>query len=277
MAVPAWFEVAERVFVQQHHNLMMNRGLVVGDEECLVIDTGPGDSEGRELAESVRGMTTLPWRVATTHGHYDHSLGVAPFGSCPVYAHHRMPAAFAHWLEHERDDTVRMIRENAGDEFADLVAGATPVMPDRLVTSREVLELGNCSVVLIAVGPGHTDHDLVVAVPSSGVVFWGDLVEEGADPDFEGSHPLEWGRVVSDLLDSVEVGLARINVPGHGSIMTRERVEEQAVALMRLGALLGDGLDRGVGVEALVARTRPSGFGEAALEAAARAALARSG
>ncbi|MCW2717936.1 hypothetical protein [Pseudonocardia sp.] len=38
---------------------------------------------------------------------------------------------------------------------------------------------------LRALGRGHTDRDLVVRVPDAGLVFAGDLVEQGAPPALE--------------------------------------------------------------------------------------------
>ncbi|WP_168582303.1 MBL fold metallo-hydrolase [Gephyromycinifex aptenodytis] len=273
MREPEWVEVADGVFVWQHSDLLLNCGLVVGEKECLVVDAGAGDARGRELAHAVRRVSDLPWRVVVTHGHYDHALGVSAFTPCPVYAHHRMPARFTQWLREGRQATVAELREAGADELAQLVATATPVSPDHLVTQRQTLDLGGRSVTLIPLGPAHTDHDLVVAVPGSGAVFWGDVVEEGADPDFEGSYPLEWGQSLSRLLDSAEVGLAGVNVPGHGSVMTREGVEEQCVALIRLSEALRVGKERGADPAALVSAASVAGFGEPALEVAAQAVL----
>lgn len=268
-----WVEVADEVYVRHHSELLLNCGLVVGEEECLVIDTGFGDAQGEDLARSVRQVTSLPWRVVLTHGHYDHSLGVSAFGNVPVYAHHRMSEVFNEWVHGGRQATVQGLRAAKAYELAESVATATPVVPEHLVSEREVLDLGGRSAVLIPVGPAHTDHDLVVAIPGSGAVFWGDLIEDGADPDFTDSYPLTWGQAVSTLLDSVEIGLASVHVPGHGSVMTRESVEEQCVSLIRLGDLLGEGVARGEGIPALVARAQVCGFGKTALEAAATEAL----
>lgn len=184
-----------------------------------------------------------------------------------------MSKVFSDWIHAGRKATVQELRAAKAYDLAESVATATPVVPEHLVTEREVLDLGGRSVVLIPVGPAHTDHDLVVAVPGSGAVFWGDLVEDGADPDFMGSYPLTWGQAVSTLLDSVEVGLASVHIPGHGSVMTRESVEEQCVSLIRLGDLLGEGIARGEDMPALVARAQVCGFGKMAVEAAAAQAL----
>ena len=41
-------------------------------------------------------------------------------------------------------------------------------------------------------GRGHTDHDIVIEVPGTDVVFGGDLVENGNVPFFNDGYPLEW-------------------------------------------------------------------------------------
>ncbi len=79
-------------------------------------------------------------------------------------------------------------------------------------------------------GLGHTDHDLVIAVPDAGVVFAGDLVEQGAPPDFGDSHPEHWPSTVDALLalDPITV------VPGHGGPVDHAFVRTQHAELTQL-------------------------------------------
>lgn len=274
MRSPRWVEVAERVFVRRHPELLLNCGLVVGDDACAVVDTRAGLDLGRDLAESVREVTPLPWHVVNTHAHYDHCLGNAAFLPCPIHAQAGLPAALAAWAAHGRAATVAEIRALGDEDLAVRVETAEVVPPDHLVDRRATLDLGGRLVQFLHAGPGHTDHDLVVAVPDAGVVFWGDLVEEGADPDFADSFPLTWGEAVSRLLETVEVGLARVMIPGHGSSMTREAVEEQCVALIQLADLLTRARPNAADLDDLAGALVGSGFGEDARVAAAAAVLA---
>jgi glyoxylase-like metal-dependent hydrolase (beta-lactamase superfamily II) len=102
--------------------------------------------------------------------------------------------------------------------------------PDRTIERTIELHIGDRAVVVHFLGRGHTDGDVVVEVPDADVIFVGDLIEEGAPPSFEDSFPLDWPSTASALLP-----LARgVVVPGHGDIVDRKFVENQASDLLRV-------------------------------------------
>jgi glyoxylase-like metal-dependent hydrolase (beta-lactamase superfamily II) len=105
--------------------------------------------------------------------------------------------------------------------------------PDRTFEERAVVDVGDRQVELRYLGRGHTDHDAVVLVPGTGVLFAGDLLEGGAVPSFGDSYPLEWPATVDRLLPLVE----RIAVPGHGDPGGPDWVAEQAAALYAVADL----------------------------------------
>lgn len=266
MRAAPWTEIADRVFVQRNDYLDVNVGLVVGDALCLVVDTGWDEQRGFELARSVRAVTSLPWQVVLTHAHFDHAYGTAALTPAPVWG----TPGCAHWLgplggDH-RERVMGELRATGEFDVADRVAATRLVPPDRLVAHREHVDLGGRSAHLLYGGLGHTDHDLVLAVPDAGAVFWGDLLEVGADPAYDDGYPRDWGNTLSHLLDTVEVGLARICVPGHGGVVGRDAVEEQCDQHQRLAWFLGEGLGCGErDPAALVRRGLGSGFGEDAV------------
>jgi glyoxylase-like metal-dependent hydrolase (beta-lactamase superfamily II) len=99
--------------------------------------------------------------------------------------------------------------------------------PDRTFDEQVFVDVGDRQVELRYLGRGHTDHDAIVLVPGSGVIFAGDLLENGAVPSFGDSYPLDWPATVDRLVPLVE----RIAVPGHGDPGGAEWVAEQAAAL----------------------------------------------
>ena len=76
-------------------------------------------------------------------------------------------------------------------EFAGSIEAVEISPPDQVFDDAVTLDVGNRSVVLAYHGLGHTDGDVVVAVPGAGVLFAGDLVEEGAPPQFHDGYPLD--------------------------------------------------------------------------------------
>lgn len=266
MSLGPWTEIADRVFVHRHEYLDANVGLVVGDAQCVVIDTGWDEQRGVALAASVRDITPLPWQVVLTHAHFDHAYGTAAFMPTHVWG----TPGCAYWLSQLGDQlkarVMGELRATGEFEVADRVATTRLVPPDRLVPHHEYLDLGGRWVHLLYGGVGHTDHDLVLAVPDAGTVFWGDLLEVGADPAYEDGYPRDWGNTLSHLLDTVEAGLARTSVPGHGGVVGRDTVEEQCEQHRRLAWYLGEGIGAGErDPEALVRRGLGSGFGEDAV------------
>ena len=222
MAEP-WREVGSDVFVRRHQSFDLNVGLVVGDGGCLVIDTRATHGQARDLIEAIRTITPYPWTVVNTHNHFDHCFGNRVFRPTEIWAHQRCADGLRRLGETQRY-LVRGLAEQEGrthlaTELADVVIDP----PDRVFTDATDLVVGDRPVALRYLGRGHTDHDIVVVVPDAGVIFTGDLVEEGAPPSFDDSFPLNWPATVAGLLP---MGRA-VFVPGHGAVVDRDFVERQ--------------------------------------------------
>ncbi|HYS41637.1 MAG TPA: MBL fold metallo-hydrolase, partial [Pseudonocardiaceae bacterium] len=211
-------------------------GLIVGDGACLVVDTRGDLVQGAEWAAAVREVTKAPWTVAITHSHWDHCFGTAEFLPSDVWAHEGCRADLTATGIKQRDDVARRYRESGRPdltELADLISVVEPVLPDRLVRDRAELTVGGRSVVLAYFGPGHTDNDLVVQVPDAGVVFAGDLVEQGAPPSFGDAYPAAWPTAVDGI-----IGLGPTVVsPGHGEPVGLDFVAGQRDELTRIAEL----------------------------------------
>ncbi|HET9255534.1 MAG TPA: MBL fold metallo-hydrolase, partial [Pseudonocardiaceae bacterium] len=233
-----WVEVGDGVLARRYAELDLSAGLVIGAQRCLVIDTRGDPDQGAELCAAVREVTRRPCAVVITHAHFDHCLGTAAFLPAPVWAHPRC-----------RDDLAR----GGAAQHAEALAWAgalrrepvpvVPVVPDHLVADRAELDLGDRQVLLTHPGPGHTDHDIAVWSPDTGVLFAGDLVEQGADPDFTDAYPLDWPAALTRLL---RLG-PRVVVPGHGDPVGADFATAQRDDLATMAdlcrAMLADYLD----------------------------------
>ncbi len=220
-----WIELADGVLVRRYAELDLSVGLVIGDLGCLVVDTRSDPGQGAELHAAVREITHLPCGVVITHAHFDHCLGTAAFLPAAVWAHPRC-----------RDDLARGGAMQHAEALAWGRAHRTlvhPVVPDHLVVDQIEIDLGGRQVLLIHAGLGHTDHDIALWSPNTGVLFAGDLVEQGADPDFTDAHPLEWPAAVTELLQLDP----RVVVPGHGDPVDAEFVAAQRDDLAALADL----------------------------------------
>ncbi|GAA0531439.1 MBL fold metallo-hydrolase [Saccharopolyspora thermophila] len=232
----SWREVGDGVFVRRYGELDLSVGLVVGAESALVIDTRGDRAQGAELAAAVRRVTPLPWQVVITHGHFDHCFGTAAFLPAPVWAHERCPSHLARTAADQREQWVRHYREQGDAATAEALAASSPTVPDHLVSDAADLDLGGRTAQLRHLGPGHTDHDVVVVVPDSGAVFAGDLVEQGAPPDFEDAHPQHW----PSTLDALLALNPAIVVPGHGDPVEPAFVRTQRTDIAQLAGICRD-------------------------------------
>jgi glyoxylase-like metal-dependent hydrolase (beta-lactamase superfamily II) len=225
-----WREIGDRVYVRRHSSFDVNVGLVVAAGNCLVIDTLSTHEQARELIESIRTITAEPWAVVNTHAHFDHCFGNAMFRPAPIWGHSRTARAIREFGATQRQTAREFAGEQGDPRLVREVDSVRLDPPDRTIDRTTNLELGDRTVVLHFLGRGHTDGDLVVEVPDTEVLFVGDLIEEGAPPSFEDSFPLDWPGTASALLPLA----SGVVVPGHGDIVDRKFVENQASDLTRV-------------------------------------------
>lgn len=279
MSEVSWREVAPGVHVRRHEELKLNCGLVVGEQRALVVDTRSFDRQGSDLLRAVREITDLELVVVNTHAHFDHCFGNAAFRDSQIYAHSGAADDLLRTGEHQRRQVVEHLRSTDREDIARDVEATEIVLPFYLVEEDTAIDLGGREVELLYAGRGHTDHDLAVAVPDAGVVFAGDLVEEGADPAMEDAFPMEWAATLEALLERPAGVLSETWVPGHGLVVDRSFVQEQAAVLGRLAETFTEVLaDRPTGVDMLASAARGLGLEDHTLrQAAVRALELRSG
>jgi glyoxylase-like metal-dependent hydrolase (beta-lactamase superfamily II) len=222
--------VADGVLVRRYAELDLSVGLLIGSDHCLVVDTRSDPGQGAELHAAVREVTRQPCTVVLTHAHFDHCLGTAAFLPAPVWAHPRCRDDLARGGAAQHAEALSWYRAQPVPREPQLVR---PVVPDRVVAKHVELDLGDRQVLLTHPGRGHTDHDIAVWSPDTGVLFAGDLVEQGADPDFTDAYPLDWPAAVTELL---QLG-PRIVVPGHGDPVDAEFATAQRDSLRALAEL----------------------------------------
>ncbi|MFB9909337.1 MBL fold metallo-hydrolase [Allokutzneria oryzae] len=258
-----WIEVADRVYVRRYEELDLTVGLVVGDDGCLVVDTRGDEDQGAELAAAVREVTPHPWTVVYTHAHFDHAFGTSAFHGADVWAHRLCHKALVDNGAEQLRSWGERYRADGKPEIADALDRTTLVLPNRLVDDRAGLSVGGRHVELVHPGFGHSDHDLLVHVPDARVLFVGDLVENGAPPQFGDAHPLSWPTALTTILDfDVDVVVA-----GHGDPVDLDFVADQREELREIAQLCRAVAAGEVSTEdALAASPYPEEFTRTAVE-----------
>lgn len=225
-----WIELADGVLVRRYAELDLSVGMVIGNHSALVVDTRSDPAQGAELRAAVREVTRQPCIVVLTHAHFDHCLGTAAFLPATVWVHPRCRDDLARGGAAQHAEALAFSRAQRMPRDPALVR---PVVPDHLVVEPVHVDLGGRGVLLTHPGLGHTDHDLAVWSPDTGVLFAGDLVEQGADPDFTDAYPLDWPTAVTELLRLSP----RIVIPGHGDPVDATFVAAQRDDLATLADL----------------------------------------
>ena len=271
----AWEEVADGVFRRRYQPHDVSVCVIRGAGGLLVCDTRSSHRQADEIRADLKELGTQPVRwVVNTHAHFDHSFGNARFGpdsdlGAPIYAHERVPP---HLDTYERPMLAKLIEagEEPVDEWGEIVI--TP--PTVLVGDAMTLDLAGTKAELLHLGRGHTDNDLLVHLPASGVWLTGDLVEESGPPVYgSGSFPLDWPVTIARLRAALRDG--DVLVPGHGAVVDAAFLAAQHEQLVAAAALIVELHAAGVPAERAEAEADdrwpfPEGLYGGGLAAAAR-------
>lgn len=228
--------VAPRVWRAVAEPAAVTIGLVAGDREALVVDTGSTPEQGAQIRRAAERVAGVPvGAVVVTHWHYDHLFGLAAFSDVDSYAHETVPA----WLS----------RPECAHAAADLgVDPTTLVAPSRTFSLAVTRDLGGRRVEAVHFGRGHTDGDVVVIVPDADVVFTGDLLETAGPPDIgPDCHLREWPSAVDGILGLL--GEHTVVVPGHGAPVDRIHAFQQRAEIAGFYGQAEHLVSRGVRVE----------------------------
>jgi glyoxylase-like metal-dependent hydrolase (beta-lactamase superfamily II) len=227
-----WVEIGERVFVRRYAFYDQNIGVVLGRGEALVIDTRSSYGQAREIIADLRSLTPDPVTVVVdTHGHFDHAFGNAVFRPATIWGHVGC-VPFMERTGEARKAVIEAETPELAGELADVVIDP----PDRTFASEATVELGGREVSLRYLGRGHTDHDIVISVPGTDVLFAGDLLENGAVPTFGDAYPIDWATTAAELARLIEPDRGVV-VPGHGDHAGRAFADAQAASIAALAAL----------------------------------------
>ena len=241
-----WREIADRVWVRRYRFFDQTIGVVGGDDGLLAIDTRTSHRQGMELQADLRELRgALRW-IVNTHHHHDHCFGNWVFRDAELWGHERCATNLLERAEEMRTELITDMARSA-EEWREVIV--TP--PTQTFRDRATIDLGGRTVELRYLGRGHTDDDIVVTVPAVGVVFAGDLLENGAPPYFGDGYPLDWPATVEAILG---LGASGPVAAGHGEVADRAFVE-RSLEELRAVADLGQRVAAGeLSVEAAIAR-----------------------
>lgn len=244
-----WREVGDGVFVRRYEPVDVSVGAIVGPEGVVIVDTRNNPREGEEILRDAEVFGVPVVAAVNTHAHYDHTFGNQAFAArgVPIYGHAGIAAHYARF-EAPRLASVQADPSREPDKDWGEVR-LTP--PDVWVDSATRVELGGREIELLPLSPGHTDTDLAVRIPDASVWLLGDVIEQSGAPMFgSGSYPLRWGAALRELLERIRPD--DVIVPGHGEVVDRAFVAEQARLLEQVAAMVRRAIADGTAVDDVV-------------------------
>jgi len=143
--------------------------LVEGKDSALLIDTGFGTAD---IAEEVAGITSLPFQVANTHGHGDHSGGDMYFSKVYMHCDAECDARDALNLNKtvlSKEAVEKIEAKLQGESFG-----------VEFISDGFCFDLGGRIIEAIEI-PGHTPGCVAFLDKESRIVFSGDCAVKAMD------------------------------------------------------------------------------------------------
>ncbi|MCM1393794.1 MAG: MBL fold metallo-hydrolase, partial [[Eubacterium] siraeum] len=175
-----WFtveEIDENAFAisEYKHWEETHSYLLIGNEKALLIDTGLGVSNIKNVVDS---LTKLPLSVATTHIHWDHIGGHKYFENIAVYESEKQ------WLMNF-PLSLNVVKSNLQDnncpfpeDFDIEKYTVFQGQPQIILHDNEIIDLGNRKIKVIHT-PGHSPGHCCYFEKDTGYLFSGDLIYKG--------------------------------------------------------------------------------------------------
>jgi len=194
-----------------------NAGYVVTPEGVVVFDALGTPSLGWALLQDIRKRTSKDIRyMVVSHYHADHIYGLQAFRdhSRAIIIAQENSSDYTENKE-TSDERADERLDQRRDALAPWVDEHTRIIPpDITFDDRLTIALGGKHFSLIFAGPAHSKSDIMMMVEPDGVLFAGDIVQNGRIPfmnsdDVSTTHWLK-------ALDDVRALDPKYIIPGHG-------------------------------------------------------------
>lgn len=189
-----------------------NSGIIVGDDDVMVIDAQATPVMAKEVIDRVAKITDKPIKyVLLSHYHAVRVLGASAFAGAEILASDATRGLIVERGKQDMDSEIgRFPRLFRAVESIPGLTWPTMTFPDQIS-----VWLGRREVRIMHIGRGHTAGDVIAVVPDAGVVFSGDLVEYKSACYCGDAHFKEWPATLDILAEMQPKAL----VPGRGAAL----------------------------------------------------------
>lgn len=203
--------------------------LLIGSKRAILIDTGLGIANIRQVVDS---LTTLPVLVITTHVHWDHIGGHSLFNDVAVHKEE------VEWISNKFPLPLEVVKSNLLKEKCDFPKGfhiekygIFQGKPTRVLEDGSLIELGDRRLTVIHT-PGHSPGHICLYEAERGYLFSGDLIYSGClDAFYPSTNPVDFMKSVNKI-SSLKIDKV---LPAHYSLdISAELIREIDVAFKEL-------------------------------------------
>jgi glyoxylase-like metal-dependent hydrolase (beta-lactamase superfamily II) len=208
-----------------------NAGFVVTSDGVVVFDALGTPSLGWAMLQQIREVTDKKIRyVVLSHYHADHIYGLQAFrdhSDALIVAQERA-SEYKDNEETADEKANQRLEQRRGALFPWVGANTRVVPPDITFSERMTVALGDRRLTLLYAGPAHSSSDIMMMVEPDGVLFAGDIVQNGRIPfmNSDDVSTTQWLRA----LDEVAKLEPKFIIPGHGRTSTEAK---QAITFTR--------------------------------------------
>lgn len=184
--------------------------IVIGAKGTLVVDTGLGTPNGKQVSDVALRLSRTPKLcLAVTHEHPEHGAG---YGGFPLGTFVIRSRAQQQDVDASAATMVERFKQR-GAQWAALLEGATYGAADATFDKEYRLDLGDVHVRMIEVPPAHTNGDLLLLVEEDRALITGDIVQNRSVPNPTGANSTiaNWLQAI-DLAGSTGASLI---LPAH--------------------------------------------------------------
>lgn len=196
----------------ENEGFTANSGFVITEKGVVVFDALGTPSLGFEMIAKIREMTALPiTHVVISHYHADHVYGLQVFRDhteAKIIAQ-ESSAAYIQSPDADRRLEQRKVALSPWvDDKTRLIA------PDLTFDETMTFESGGFRFLILHAGPAHAPDDSLMMVEPAGVLFSGDIIQNGRVPFLASSEvdTRNWMKAI----DKVRALEPEILIPGHG-------------------------------------------------------------
>ena len=185
---PVMTKLSEHVYVipQDGPGARSNVGLIIGSKASLIVDSGLGPSDGKQILTqlaTVRANATV--YLTSTHFHPEHILGQSGFPTSATVIRSR---AMQQEVTERGAELFSLFLKRPGNP--ELMDGASYRPADLTYDGDMVLNLGGVRVQILSLGPAHTSGDTGFFVEGDRILFTGDVAMStplGINPEGRGA------------------------------------------------------------------------------------------